>query len=421
MNKRRDTKGRVLRAGESQRSDGRYMYRYVDADGNRRTAYSWKLTETDNVPSGRKCEAALRTLEKRISQDSGDGIRTEVACKTTVNTLFDTFMEFRIDLRENTRVDYTFLYDTHIREVFGKRTIDSLIYSDVSRLYMSLSRDSGLSVSTIRKINAILSQVFTIAVKDNLIRRNPADGVMVEVSKRLDEEPEKKRALTVDQQAEFLNYVYNDRHYRIYGPLFTTLLGTGMRIGEALGLCERDIDFAKGFISVTRSLGYKKGEHSGSRYSLRPPKTKAGIREIPMLSDVRVALKESIEKADRSGLEPFSIDGYSGFIFLNGKGKPYTPGFIHGVLQNIVSDYNRVEMAKAKEEDRDPHYLPKIAPHILRHTFCTRLGETEHDVVVIRDVMGHKTSRTTLDVYSDATEEAKKHSFENIEGLIRLR
>ena len=411
----------MLRAGESQRPDGRYMFRYADADGNRRAVYSWKLTETDHIPSGKKCEAALRTLELRIQQDAGDGIRTGVASKTTVNALFDNFMAVRTDLRKNTRVDYLYLYDTHIREGFGRRTIDSVTYSDVRKLYISLSRDSGLSVSTIRKINSILIQVLRIAVRDDMIRRNPADGVMVEVSKMLDEEPEKKRPLTTDQQAAFLDYVYSDSHYRRYGPLVTTILGTGMRIGEALGLRECDIDFEKGIICVTHTLGYKTGEHSGSKYTVGPPKSKAGIREIPMFAAVRDALQDAIEKADWSGYEPFSIDGYSGFVFQNSKGKPYTPGFIHGVLQNIVKDYNRVEMAKAREEGREPHYLPKIAPHILRHTFSTRLWENGHDAIVARDVLGHKSTKTTLDVYSDATDESKKHCFESLEGRIRLR
>ncbi len=45
--KRRDNKNRVLRGGESQRKDGRYMYKYVDNAGNVKYVYSWKLVKTD--------------------------------------------------------------------------------------------------------------------------------------------------------------------------------------------------------------------------------------------------------------------------------------------------------------------------------------------------------------------------------------
>lgn len=48
--KRKDNKGRVLREGEVQRSDGKYMYRYTDSGGVRRAIYSWKLVESDKAP-----------------------------------------------------------------------------------------------------------------------------------------------------------------------------------------------------------------------------------------------------------------------------------------------------------------------------------------------------------------------------------
>ena len=51
--KRRDSKGRVLKTGEVQLKDGRYQYRYTDSDGVRHAIYSWKLVETDKVPNGK--------------------------------------------------------------------------------------------------------------------------------------------------------------------------------------------------------------------------------------------------------------------------------------------------------------------------------------------------------------------------------
>ena len=45
--KRRDSKNRILRTGESQEADGRYKYRYIDANGKRKTVYSWRLVATD--------------------------------------------------------------------------------------------------------------------------------------------------------------------------------------------------------------------------------------------------------------------------------------------------------------------------------------------------------------------------------------
>ena len=51
--KRRDNKGRILHTGESQRTDGKYLYKYVDAFGNTKYVYAWRLTPTDPTPKGK--------------------------------------------------------------------------------------------------------------------------------------------------------------------------------------------------------------------------------------------------------------------------------------------------------------------------------------------------------------------------------
>ena len=66
--KRRDNKGRVLRNGESQRKDGRFMYKYTDNAGNIKYAYSWKLVKTDPVPKGASMDFVAEKKEKLITQ-----------------------------------------------------------------------------------------------------------------------------------------------------------------------------------------------------------------------------------------------------------------------------------------------------------------------------------------------------------------
>ena len=72
--KRRDSKNRILRTGESQEADGRYKYRYIDANGKRKSVYSWRLVATDSVPYGKKDNAPLRDQEKLINRDLDDMI-----------------------------------------------------------------------------------------------------------------------------------------------------------------------------------------------------------------------------------------------------------------------------------------------------------------------------------------------------------
>ena len=72
--KRRDSKGRILHTGESQRTDGKYLYKYVDAFGNTKYVYAWRLTPTDVMPKGKRADISLREKEAQIKKDLMDGI-----------------------------------------------------------------------------------------------------------------------------------------------------------------------------------------------------------------------------------------------------------------------------------------------------------------------------------------------------------
>ena len=72
--KRRDSKGRILHTGESQRTDGKYLYKYVDAFGNTKYVYAWRLTPADPTPKGKREKPSLREMEQQIRRDMEDGI-----------------------------------------------------------------------------------------------------------------------------------------------------------------------------------------------------------------------------------------------------------------------------------------------------------------------------------------------------------
>ncbi len=109
MSKRRDSKKRILQNGESQRKDGKYEFKYVDANGTRRSAYSWKLVATDRVPEGKRCELSLREMEKQIRRDLEDGICIYTADNVTLNQLFDIYMSTKV-LKQSTRTNYRYMY-----------------------------------------------------------------------------------------------------------------------------------------------------------------------------------------------------------------------------------------------------------------------------------------------------------------------
>lgn len=421
MSDRRDKKGRILRKGEAQCADGRYMYRYTDANGERHTVYSWQLVSTDKIPAGKRNKAPLRDIEQRIIQDLHDDIITADACKITLTQAFDILMDTRTDLKPNTRVNYRRIFQTRIEPTLGNRPLSKIQANDIKRLYTSLIRDQHYAVGTVMSVHNILRQIFFEAVLDHTVRYNPTTGAFRAVKKKEQvDPPAKKQALTEEEQEALVNFFYSTPRYHPYCNLLTVLLGTGLRIGEAMGLCKSDCDFDEGFISVSKALVYKETEEKGYHYFVTEPKTSAGYREIPMLPEVRQALQAEIAKNAQLPFDKFEVDGYSGFIFLNRRGQGYRATSFYEILQSAVVDYNAKEAIVARQEDRSPLLLPKISPHILRHTFCTRLCENERDLKVVQTVMGHKNIKTTMDVYNDAQRKRVAANFREIEGKLKL-
>ena len=406
---RKDLRGRSLRKGEVQRtSDKRYMYTYTDPLGRRKFIYANDLTQ-------------LREKEEKLLKDQLDGLDIYVAGKATLNETFDRYISTKYNLRESTRSSYLYTYDHYVRDTFGLKRIAEIKYSDVLQFYYHLLNQQGISLGTLDSVHCLLHPTFQLAVRDEIIRKNPTDGVMKEISRESGKNRGVRHTLTIEQQRCFMEYIANHPIYYHWWPMFTILLGTGCRIGEALGLRWQDLDFEKRVISVNHSLVYYPANGSNKcvlRVSL--PKTEAGIRTIPMLDIVKDAFEMLYEEQKENGFNETEIDGMTGFIFCNRFGSVPNPQTVNHTIKRIANNYNADEVVRAKKEHRDPIILPNFSCHHLRHTFCTRLCENETNLKVIQSIMGHKNIETTLDIYAEATEKKKQESFENLAAKLDI-
>ena len=400
---RKDLRGRTLRKGEVQRSsDKRYMYTYTDPMGRRKFIYANDLAE-------------LREKESKLMKDQLDGLDLYVAGKASVNDTFDRYMSTKYNLRESTKSSYLYTYDHYVRDTFGKKRIADIKYSDVLQFYYYLLNEVKISLGTLDTVHCLLHPTFQLAVRDEIIRNNPTDGVMKEISRESGKNRGIRHALTVEQQRAFMEYIANHPIYYHWWPMFTVLLGTGCRIGEALGLRWQDLDYDRRTISINHSLSYyQKPESNKSVLRISKPKTEAGIRTIPMLDVVKDSFEMLYEEQLENGFNETEIDGMSGFIFCNRFGTVPNPQTVNHTIKRIANSYNADEVVRAKKERRDPIILPNFSCHHLRHTFCTRLCENETNLKVIQSIMGHRNIETTMDIYAEATGEKKQESFENL-------
>lgn len=419
--KRRDSKGRLLKVGESQRSDGMYMYRYNDAGGVRRTIYSWRLVDTDKLPTGKKAGAPLRDLEKQLIRDTDDGIESFAASKKTLDDFFYKYMAMKKELKPTTRAGYIQVYNNYIKSELGSRSISSIKYSDVKQFYLSMYYEKEFKPNTIHAVNTVLHPIFTLAVRDGYIRTNPAYQVYAELKKQNGWGQDKRHALTEDQQQLFVDFIRCTPKYAGFLNLFTVFLGTGCRVGEIIGLRWEDCDFEDNIISINHNMAFCKPENEKKmRFLISTPKTDAGTRVIPMLREVKSALISERLRQMAEGFNRNEVDGTTGFIFQTKRGNLYTSTSINQIINRIIRDCNAQETAAAKKQKREPILLPHFSVHNLRHTFCTRFCENETNLKIIQEIMGHANISTTMDVYNEATMEKKKASFENLEGKIKI-
>lgn len=419
--KRTDNRGRILKDGESQRPDGTYRYRYTDAMGKRRDIYSSRLAATDKPIPGSRSELSLREKEKLINRDLEDGIKAQVENKVTLNDLFQLYISGKTKLKESTRTNYVYMYEKYIKDVLGIKQIKAIKYSTIYSFYCNLIDNQGFKPNSMETIHTILHPVFRLAVRDNYIRTNPTEGVMGEIKKSNDWEKPKRIALTIPEQEAFIQYISKSRTYNRWLPLVTVFLGTGCRVGEIIGLRWEDCDFENDTISINHNTLYRKYEGDDeARFHITTPKTQAGIRVIPMLSEVKKALMTEYNLQAEYGFCDEVIDGYSGFIFQNRYGSLLSAHDINRAIERIYRTYNKEEQANAQKENREPLLIRHFSVHNLRHTFCTRFCENESNLKVIQEIMGHADIETTMNIYAEATTQKKQESFAHLEGKIKI-
>ena len=419
---RTDNKGRVLLRNESQLKNGSYNYRYFDeVTGKRKSVTSWRLLPEDESPDPTDERECLRYTEARIDAAQRKYKRKLPKPGYTMNDYWERYVSMKCEIAESTLVSYIYTYNKRIRSELGKRLVTAIRWSDVKRFYIKMLGE-GLSISYVDNMSKIIEPVLELAVKEGVIEINPAKGVMKELRKRKDWNPKTRKALTEKQQKNLIDFVAGSFEYRHFLPYLTVLLETGVRCGEFIGLRWDDIDFDNNVVSVDHTMNYDIALSGKCMYYVTYPKSRKGVRKIPMLKEVREVFEELYRRRNdfNKDYQPV-IDGYTNFIFRDLHGKLMNSKRINRMLRNIVNDFNKTEEAVALLEQREPELLPSISCHHLRHTFCTRLIENGVNIKTVQYWMGHRHVSTTIKIYLSISEGRNREEMSKIEGRIKLK
>ena len=392
--KRRDSKGRILHTGESQRTDGKYLYKYVDAFGKTRYVYAWRLTPTDVMPKGKRADISLREKEAQIKKDLMDGIDS-TGKKMTLCQLYAKQNAQRTNVKKSTQKQREQLMRLLKEDKLGARSIDTIKPSDAKEWALRM-KEKGFSYNTINNHKRSLKASFYIAIQDDCVRKNPFDFKLSEV---LENDTKEKVALTEEQEQALLSFIKTDNVYHKYYDDVLILLKTGLRISELCGLTVADIDFKNEVVIIDHQL--LKSKEQG--YYIETPKTKSGIRQVPLSKETIKAFHRIIK--NRPKTKPIEIDGHSDFLFLNPKGNP-----------KVAVDYNMlfVRMVKKYNKHHKNNPLPHITPHILRHTFCTRMAQGNMNPKDLQYIMGHSNISITMNWYAHASIDTAKSEVQRL-------
>ena len=381
--KRRDSRGRILRNGEIQMSNGRYRYKYKDICNEDKYVYSWRLDKNDRISVGKSRELSLREKEKEIAADLFNHIASHGGNMKVV-TLVEKYVSIKKGVRPSTEASYRTVIGILKRDSFGSKRIDTVKMSDAKTWLINLQKN-GRGFSTIRTIRGVLRPAFRMALEDDLIKRNPFGFELQEV---IYNDSIKREAITRDQERRFLKFIKEDDHFSKYYEGIFILLNTGLRISEFVGLTINDIDFKKNIINVDHQLL----RYARIGYTIEEPKTENGYRQIPMSDEVAKCFDKIIKNRPKPPKEPV-IDGYKGFLYLDKDSKPMVAMHWEKYFQHIVEKYNKIY----KDE------LPKITPHVCRHTFCSRMAAANMNPKTLQYIMGHSDVSVTLNIYTHFT------------------
>ena len=398
---RRDSKHRVLRRGESIRTNGKYQFKY-HVNGKPHFVYSWRLEPTDPQPVGTKPDLSLREKEKLIGYDLYNQL-DPLGKNITVNELVERYISTRTGAKNSTKMNYGFVKNLLKKQAFGDCKISRVKTSDAKLFLIKLQQEDNKRYSTIKTVRGVLRPAFQMAVDDDVLNKNPFGfelaGVVVNDSVT-------REAVTKDQMRKFLKFVHDDVVYCKYYEVVYILFHTGMRISEFCGLTLSDIDMENKIINIDHQLQ----RSSKMEYIIESTKTNAGTRKLPMTDDVAQCFRAIIEDREPPEHERI-IDGYGGFLFTDKNGYPEVAMHWEHRFKQMLNRYNEIYRVQ----------MPRITPHVCRHTYCSNMAKAGMNPKTLQYLMGHSDIGVTLNTYTHLGLEDAEGELKRMEGLESAR
>ena len=359
------------------RTDGRYCTQIFVGhrpDGTR-------IMKTVYGKTVREVERKEREIRSQI--DMGLNISRSITLSEWADEWLETYKSF---LSPYTVRRYRSIVNVHIKPNIGKLRVDKVKLSHVQKLLNDLS---DYSISSVKKVRDAIHQMYVAAIANELAIKDPTIGATIN-ARALEE----KAALS-EEEVKLINEYCEKGNA---GVFVLTLLYTGMRKGEAMALTWDDIDFDRGVIHITKATVFVNNQPT-----IRNPKTKNSIRDIPILDNLRTVLWEY--KQNCQGVYGAKIGDKN--VFLNNLGNPHSESSINRLWTSFLKNFNNYYGTDIK-----------FGMHQLRHTFCTMLYNAGVDIKTAQSILGHSDASVTLRVYTHLSDRQKSTNISKLNEYI---
>lgn len=247
----------------------------------------------------------------------------------------------------------------------------------------------------------LLIDILNRAVETDLLVKNVAFGINTTID---NDEKEEKRVLSDEEISLLLESTEGDQMHNF----FVVALGTGMRMGEILGLNWDCVHFDTDMIEINKTLCYLPNGGVGI-YEFHPPKTRAGKRMIPMTSAVKEALLDQKKRKDHVAIRHNPRVGMEDLVFCSKTNNPINEANIRGSIRYIVNRINR---------ENPDFYFESFTPHGLRHTFATKAIANGMRPKTLQKLLGHNSLQMTMDLYCHVEENTLKEEMRLMEKVV---
>ena len=345
---------------------------------------------------GQRKEASKRGFEtERAAYKALLTIQYELETKSTSfienkNITIDEWIKVWIPYAQDnwsisTKQNIESAIEFHISPLIGNQKLSSLNKITYKRNFIDkLRQENKYKESTIQAWHKIVMRMINAAVNNQILPSNTLTGFKFDSSNNV-------RSFTKDELQQFIT-VLESKDIRTQ-IIFLTLLKTGMRKGELMGLRWKDIDLTERNFDINSTRG---------DYGENKPKTKTSIRKVYFDDSLLALIKKYKSYEKERLLKKGRILKDKDYFILSSRNLP--------IQQSKITYMFRLLCEEAK--------VPNITVHGLRHTHATFLIEAGANIKYVSNRLGHKNINITLDVYSDVLKEEEKETADMMGKLI---